>query len=1002
MTRIVWFLTFAGVITGNAAFKKAHPRKLGMLFGVDDQLDVKQSKERSLCETPECVALAKMMTESMNPDVDPCENFYEFACGNWAKQNPLPEGKDIWGPLSKATAVVNNRLLDILKSRPKPDDLVGLKLSQRALNACMNTDELERVGLDPLILTLWRIGGWPLIMEEDEWDDELYTWQYVDDYYASLIGSNSLYKLSVETPWQWDTDELFLRLDTPFLPYNMYALIGRDYVSIPDYDDNEGENGSQERGSEERPRDDDQEKDNSEENEDDEEYYDYYDEYDLSEEKRIVKKINKRAGGKMKKFNNGERIDAKHAGKKLTKRAVTRARPQHKSNSKQRKAKNQRIVRNKKIINKPWHDRKISMRHNVKTHLKPSHLNRNKADKKTNRYIYIDDDYTDDNTNDDENEIDIDGDPEQDYQEGSGNYNDYSEDGGSGRNDYDDTDQDDEEGSGYYYDEESSGDNDDEGSGDDENEGSGDYEDEEDQRRWQIEEEKKKVEQARKEYKEFVFNVTIALVEARDVEISEERIQKDIDDLLEFELRIMKIIYQDDGVWNATLGDIQKKYDSLIPYSREGQINWFKKVGNFLSSAGVEIDSDAMIVAPSDAYFMGLRRLLDDTPSRTIVNYVHWYFIRNTIKSTTARMRELYYNWNTIAREASTRLEDCIDNLQAKHYLGYEYVKRYISDDWLKTASDMVDSIQKEVEHQVEKSTWMDDTTREFILSKLVFMDSLLAYPPMYRNHTAMRQLMKGLSISKSHFENMMGIMRHMSRQNLKMLHSTTYKMDEYYIDPLIVNAFYMPFHNTFEITAADFQSPLYSPEQPWYTNFGIIGFIMAHEVNHGFDTMGRQFDRHGEYSKWLSAAADKAYEERADCFREQFTNYSMVKNMTANVPIENYGEQTSGENIADTMGLQAVFGAYQRQQRNCEVPDPMLPGLENFTNNQMFFLSSANVWCINYDMEKMKKRVARDSHSLPPLRVIGTLSNSKDFAEAFKCPVGSPMNPEKKCSIWN
>ncbi|XP_076643584.1 uncharacterized protein LOC143353865 [Halictus rubicundus] len=962
MTRTVWILTFVGVITGTTAFTMDHLRNFEWLFGVDGKSDIKQSKERSLCETSECVALAKIMTESMNPDVDPCENFYEYACGNWAKQNPLPEGKATWNPMYKANDVVEKRLLDILQANSKPDDLLGLKLSRRAFNACMDTDELERIGLGPVITSLWRIGGWPVIMEEDEWDDELYKWQYVDDYYARLIGLNSLYDVAVDTPWDWDTNRTFLTISTPDLPYRMYMLVGGDEIDLPDYHEDEGKDGSQERGSEERPKDDDHDEESNEENEDDEEDDE---DNEIPQDKRIIKKINKRLGREIKKYSNAKSRDKKHVSKKGTRRAVTRSKAHYKSNRKQRKVNNQRIV-HKKTIDRPSHHPKMSARHHVKIH-----LGKSKGDEKMNRYMYIDDDDDTEDGNDENYDYEED-------EEGSGNYDDDSEDSGSGSGDVDDdTEQSDEE-------------------------GSGDYDDEEEQRKQRKEEERKEREKSKLKYKEYMYNVTMALIEARNVQIPEERIRKDIDDLLEFQLSIVKLIYQDNYVSNGTLEDIQKKYDDLKPTTKDGQINWARKVENLLSTAGMEIDRDSMLVIPSDPYLIGLRKLLDETPSRTIVNYVHWNFIRATVKATTAYMRDLYLEWNPLEQRFDKRSMACLEDLEAKYYLGYEYVKRYFSDDWLKTASDMVDDIQKEVEHQIEESTWMDDATREFILGKLVFMDKLIGYPPAYRNHTVMKKHFKGLSISNSHFENIMSVKRYLKIISLKSLNTNAENSNEnYFIDPLVVNAFYIPTQNTFEITAADFQSPFYSPKQPWYTNFGIIGFIMAHEVNHGFDNMGRLFDRHGEYSKWLSAMADKAYEKRAACFRDQFNKYSVVENRTANIPIKDYGEQTWGENIADTMGLQAVFGAYQRRQRNCEVPDPMLPGLQNFTNNQMFFLSSANVWCSVYDLEKIKSRLQRDSHSLAPLRVIGSLSNSEDFAEAYGCPVGSPMNPKKKCSIW-
>jgi len=116
---------------------------------------------------------------------------------------------------------------------------------------------------------------------------------------------------------------------------------------------------------------------------------------------------------------------------------------------------------------------------------------------------------------------------------------------------------------------------------------------------------------------------------------------------------------------------------------------------------------------------------------------------------------------------------------------------------------------------------------------------------------------------------------------------------------------------------------------------------------------------------------------------------------------IKDYGEQTTGDNIADTMGLQAIFKAYQREERESNTSDAVLPGMEDVTNEQLFFLSFASTWCEAIKPNVLMKIAKEDVHSIGRLRVIGSVSNSDDFAKAYNCPAGSPMNPEKKCNIW-
>nr|XP_031825589.1 neprilysin-3-like [Nomia melanderi] len=951
MTRTVWILIFTGIVAD--ASIRDYPLNLGWLFDRDSEPGIQQSKEeRSLCETPECVALAKIVTENMDTSVDPCDNFYEYACGNWEKHNPLPEGLPSWSPMMRARELVNQRLLDIIQEKSKSDDVLGLKLSRRAYNACMDTDELERRGVQPLISSLWRIGGWPLIMDDDEWDEELYKWQYVDDYYAHLTGLNALHDVQVSAPWDSETEgeEKFLVVNTPHIPYKSYLLVSSREIDWDSSDENnDSGGGSEERGSEERGRKD----DNSEENEGEDED---------SQEKKLVSRINKKLAVNRRKSGK-RKLSETHAEKrtKRTKRAAIRSKDRkHHEWTKV----NDQGIRHDKRADKLSHNKKVSVHISGKTRLKNHDSRRNGKNGRTNDDIYFDNPVTEDEDSD-ENENENDSEDSND------------EEGGEDRNDSNDED---DWGSGN-------------GSGDGSDDEDSDYDDRD-------EKERKRIEELRSQYKKFMLNVTMALVEARGVEISEEKIRNNIDDLLEFQLSLIRLIYTDHEQGNLTVAEFQARYDDLKPVTNNGKINWLNKLQSLFTTAGLSVDNDTRILTISRRYMKGLRQLLDNTPSRIIVNYIHWNFINRAIKGTTQEMRDFYYNWYTNEERSEKRSMQCIEDLEAKYCLGYEYVKRYFSDKWLQAALDMISDIQKEVEYRVEESTWMDDATKEYILDKLVYMKALIGYPPQYRNATIMQNHFRGLSISKSHYENMLGVMRYKKRDNLRSLNTTMDVSNEAFIDPLVVNAFYIPGLNLFEITAADFQSPMYGPNQPWYTNFGILGFIMAHEVNHGFDDSGRMFDKHGEFAEWLSAMAE-AYEDRADCFREQYTKYSVEQNRTANIQIEDYGSQTSGENIADTMGLQAVFGAYQRRLRKCKVPDPMLPGLQNFTNNQMFFLSAANVWCTTYDMEKLKGRLKHDPHSPGPLRVIGSLSNSEDFAKAYNCPEGSFMNPKKKCNIW-
>ncbi|KAL0120359.1 hypothetical protein PUN28_008190 [Cardiocondyla obscurior] len=333
--------------------------------------------------------------------------------------------------------------------------------------------------------------------------------------------------------------------------------------------------------------------------------------------------------------------------------------------------------------------------------------------------------------------------------------------------------------------------------------------------------------------------------------------------------------------------------------------------------------------------------------------------------------------------------------------IAYEYVRKHFSDEITTSALDMMDDIQKEVEHEIKKSDWMDEETVDFVLAKLVNMRKFIGYPSWYRNDTIVKRYYQGLIIGNSYYENVLSYGRYQKWKELRKLEQDeNEEVDEndedvLMMNPVMVNAFFSPDDNSVALSAADFQSPLFAYNRPQVINYGIVGTIMGHEVNHGFDNDGHLYDKNGELVEWLPTMTEE-YSRRANCFVQQFNKYANENNYE----ILNYGNQTAGENIADTMGVEASFKAYRRRERGCGKSNIILPGYKDLTHEQLFFLAFANLWC-EAESNSTIAKAKDDVHSTGRLRVIGTVANLQEFAEAFNCPVGSPMNPEKKCHIW-
>ncbi|XP_017752722.1 PREDICTED: endothelin-converting enzyme 1-like [Eufriesea mexicana] len=1072
-----------------------YPHSLQRLFGIKREDAVEERKnEREICKTEECHLIARVIKDSMDETVDPCDNFYEYACGNWSKINPIPENRTQWSLWSMVEEKIERQIEDIITSDMKSSDLFAVKLAKKWYRSCMDVDAIEKRGVEPILSTLWRHGGWPLIMEDGEWDSDIYSWQIVDDQFARLIGFNAFHDIRYSRLTFEGNDTILI--ETPHLPIGVDKIFStaKDYNLDSSDENNESGEGSQEKGSREKGQqqqseEDEDEDENDDENEESESlsFSDSGDEEEEDEGKRKVK-VGKhhrklRHGGRwQRKKKMGNRHISKDRTKRIAKRDILKRKAHHrvrailskhknllrhklskKGNNKRHKAlekhsnkklkprkntvrrrkmerpinkeelRKKKIVKTKtakrlghskrknnknKAVERHAHEKEGTKAkktkeklhrteeklHNTESHKHQKIANHeahramnkmgiSKRKHTSNRYYTQDDDsevsnsdesnYYNEEEYDDDNYISSD---ESDEENDDDNEDNESNDEDNESNEDDDEDEDTDE------EEDSDDDNDSE------------YDDEDNDSIFDIDDddlEEVVIELLKEEYKDHILNVSIILSNGRGIEIAREQMEKDVDDLVEFIVKLGELtLLLDDEPVNMTLLELQYLYKSCGDTTHTNKINWIKKIEKIFAEAGAEIDENVEIVLASPDYIDGLYALLTETPQRVLVNYVHWAFINKAIIAGPEALRNLAEEWMGMSRRFPTRDSMCLQLVQISNVAGYEYVKKYFSEDVAKSARDMIDDIQKEVEYQIKESTWMNDDTKHFILDKLVHMKNWVGYPSWYRNETLVKRYFQGLTIGTSFYENILNYARSVRWKRLRRILQTEEDENaEDILDPLELNAFFMPTENSISITAADFQSPFFAYNRPWYVNFGIIGLVMGHEVNHGFDDSGHLYDKEGVPMEWLSAMA-QAYNKRAKCFVDQYNGYSILKG--ENYTIKDYGNQTAGENIADTMGLHAVFRAYKRRERECTKVDPGLPGLEKFTNDQLFFLSFGNLWCeTEEDRETAIKSAKYDVHSAARLRVIGPVSNSEEFAKAFNCPVGSPMNPKNKCNLW-
>jgi membrane metallo-endopeptidase-like protein 1 len=308
---------------------------------------------------------------------------------------------------------------------------------------------------------------------------------------------------------------------------------------------------------------------------------------------------------------------------------------------------------------------------------------------------------------------------------------------------------------------------------------------------------------------------------------------------------------------------------------------------------------------------------------------------------------------------------------------------------------DMIENIRSSFTELLEEVPWMDDATKRVAREKADAIEERIGYPDYIMNDTALNLDYEGVRIDPTkYFENALANQNAAARRNLKNLRQPVDKA-RWTASPAIVNAFYSPSKNQITFPAGILQPPFYHSNNLKYLQFSGIAIAVAHEITHGFDDEGRLYNKDGNLKQWWPDSVIARFKEKAQCIIDQYNNYTV-----AEVGLNLNGRQTQGENIADNGGLKQAFRAYQRWIERTKTVEPLLPGLP-LSHEQFFFLNFAQIWCGTNRPESYLQLVLSGRHSPGRFRVIGPLSNSIDFAKAYNCPLGSNMNPVKKCSVW-
>ena len=321
--------------------------------------------------------------------------------------------------------------------------------------------------------------------------------------------------------------------------------------------------------------------------------------------------------------------------------------------------------------------------------------------------------------------------------------------------------------------------------------------------------------------------------------------------------------------------------------------------------------------------------------------------------------------------------------------VGQMYVEKYFPAENKARMEELVKNLQEALAERIDAQEWMSDSTKAYAKDKLASFYVKIGYPNKWKDYSKLT-----IDPEKTLYENMQAVREWASKKEVEDKYNKPVDRDEWYMTPQTVNAYYNPTTNEICFPAGILQYPFFDMQADDAFNYGAIGVVIGHEMTHGFDDQGRQFDKDGNFRDWWAAGDGDKFKERAQVMSDFFSKIEVLPGLKGN------GELTLGENLADHGGLQVAFTAFQNAQKKAAKP---LGEVNGFTPEQRFFLAYAGVWAQNITEEAIRDLTARDPHSLGEWRVNGALPHIDAWYDAFGITEKDPLfvPKEKRVTIW-
>jgi putative endopeptidase len=412
----------------------------------------------------------------------------------------------------------------------------------------------------------------------------------------------------------------------------------------------------------------------------------------------------------------------------------------------------------------------------------------------------------------------------------------------------------------------------------------------------------------------------------------------------------------------------------------------------FFERAGVPSVTNLNVANPD--FFKGLNALLISTDLDALKTYLRWQLINGTPGYTLPQAMDderfaFYGRILSGQPEQRARWKRCVQATDGAlgEALGEVYVKDNFSPSSKAATVQMVHDIEDAMDKNIDTLTWMSPETKVKAKEKLHLVADKIGYPDHWRDYSKLivvRGDALGNATRAAEFEN--------HRQLAKI--GKPVDRGEWGMTPPTVDAYYNPSMNDINFPAGILQSPLFDSNATDAENYGHIGGIVGHELTHGFDDQGRQFDGSGNLADWWTPEDGKKFDEKANCEVKEYGGFTAVDDVRVN------GKLTLGENTADNGGLRLAYQAFLEDAKRKGI-DITAKDSTGYTPIQQFFLAHGQNWCGSIRPEQVRLQVQTDPHSPREFRVNGVVQNMQEFGQAFGCKAGQPMMPVSACRVW-